>query len=189
MKVIAAIALLFASATAFSPAVMRSQNSVAMSAETDSRRAMLGKTAGALGLAFSGASAAVADGSVSKTTVARARGKYGFRILALQDAVAKGDLASIAEEENAFKLFVSGAYTQKGAAVVKSKAAAGAAEGALFKAVAAGDKAGAKAAYAEFLKVADIQAAYEDTEKGNTQGYSTEYDWKFKTSKGTIYVR
>jgi len=55
--------------------------------------------------------------------------------------------------------------------------------------VAAGDKAGAKAAYAEFLKVADIQAAYEDTEKGNTQGYSTEYDWKFKTSKGTIYVR
>mmetsp|Transcript_54501 Transcript_54501/g.108192 ORF Transcript_54501/g.108192 Transcript_54501/m.108192 type:complete len:156 (+) Transcript_54501:45-512(+) len=119
MKVIAAIALLFASATAFSPAVMRSQNSVAMSAETDSRRAMLGKTAGALGLAFSGASAAVADGSVSKTTVARARGKYGFRILALQDAVAKGDLASIAEEENAFKLFVSGAYTQKGAAVVK----------------------------------------------------------------------
>lgn len=78
---------------------------------------MLGKTAGALGLAFSGASAAVADGAVSTATVARARGQYGLRILGLSEAVAKGDLAAVAAEKNAFILFVSGVYSKKGAAV------------------------------------------------------------------------
>ena len=85
-----------------------------MAAEGDTRRQMLGKTVGALGLAFSGASVSFADGSVSLATVARARGKYGFRILALKDAVEKGDLAAVAAEKNAFVLFVSGVYAQAG---------------------------------------------------------------------------
>lgn len=60
---------------------------------------------------------------------------------------------------------------------------------ALFKAVDAGDAAGAKAAYAEFVKVADIQPVYQGKDLSYSQGYSTEYDWKYKTPKGTIYVR
>ena len=48
-----------------------------MSAEGESRRDMLVKTAGAFGVAFSGAGAAFADGAVSAATIQRARGIYG----------------------------------------------------------------------------------------------------------------
>ena len=89
--------------------------SVVMSAEGESRRAALAKTAGAFGLAFSGAGAAFADGAVSTATIARARGIYGGRILDLKDAVAKGDLAAVKAEKNAFVLFASGAYRGGGA--------------------------------------------------------------------------
>jgi hypothetical protein len=76
---------------------------------------VLAQTAAAVGVIFSGASMASADGAVSKTTQARSRGIYGGRILDLEAAVAKGDLSAIAAEKNAFTLFVSGAYTTPGA--------------------------------------------------------------------------
>jgi prepilin-type processing-associated H-X9-DG protein len=89
---------------------------VAMSAQQpESRRAVLAKTAGAFGVAFSGANAAFADGAVSAATIARARGIYGGRILGLSDAVAKGDFEAIKAEKNAFVLFSSGAYRGGGA--------------------------------------------------------------------------
>lgn len=153
------------------------------------RRDVLGQAAGALGLVFSGAGAAVADGAVSQTTVARARGIYGGRILALEDAVKAGKLDAVLAEKNAFALFNSGAYKLPGAKNKETKAKAVAATDALLAACAAGDKAKAAAAYKEFLSVADISAGYEGKTKAYTQGYSTEYDWKFKTDKGTIYVR
>jgi hypothetical protein len=56
-------------------------------------------------------------------------------------------------------------------------------------AVDAGNVKAAQAAYASFLAVADVQKPYTGTTKEFTQGYSTEYDWKYKTDKGTIYVR
>ena len=60
----------------------------------------------------------------------------------------------------------------------------------MFKAVDAGDKAGLASAYGDFLKAGDISLKDYDTKtKAYTQGYSTEYDWKFATPKGTIYVR
>mmetsp|Transcript_66021 Transcript_66021/g.148999 ORF Transcript_66021/g.148999 Transcript_66021/m.148999 type:complete len:158 (+) Transcript_66021:254-727(+) len=154
----------------------------------EGRREMIAKTAGAFGL-IAGAGAASADGAVSTTTVARARGIYGSRILALEDAVAKGNLAAVAEEKNAFILFCSGVYTRKGAKEAALKAKAVAASDALLAAVEKGDTAGAKAAYKEFLSVAAIAKPYEGKDKAYSQGYSTEYDWKYKTPKGTIYVR
>ena len=36
---------------------------------------------------------------------------------------------------------------------------------------------------------ADIQDVYDDKTSAYTQGYSTEYDWKARSKKGTIYVR
>lgn len=97
------------------PCLMHWTISVVMSAEGESRRDVLAKTAGAFGLAFSGAGAAFADGAVSGATIARARGIYGGRILDLKDAVAKGDFAAVKAEKNAFVLFASGAYRGGGA--------------------------------------------------------------------------
>jgi len=185
-RIIAALALFFAGASAFAPSIMRNQNRVVMAAE--GRREMLAKTAGAFGL-IAGAGSAVADGAVSAATVARARGIYGGRILALEDAVAKGNLAAVADEKNAFTLFVSGVYAAKGEKIAATKAKAKAASDTLFAAVEKGDTSGAKAAYKDFLSVADIAKPYTGKDLAYSQGYSTEYDWKYKTPKGTIYVR
>lgn len=77
---------------------------------------MLGAAAATVGAFFMGATPALADGAVSATTVARARGIYGARIQALAAAVEKGDLEAIAAEKNSFTLFVSGVYTLPGKA-------------------------------------------------------------------------
>ena len=59
----------------------------------------------------------------------------------------------------------------------------------LFAAVEKGDTAGAKAAYKEFMSGAGISAPYTGKDKEYSQGYSSDYDWKTRTTKGTIYVR
>jgi hypothetical protein len=59
----------------------------------------------------------------------------------------------------------------------------------IFAGIEKGDKAAVQKAYKEFLAVGEINPPYEGKTKDYTQGYSTEYDWKFKTAKGTIYVR
>jgi len=181
-----ALALVAASAFTPTPAFPRTR-SVVMSADGESRREMLVKTAGAFGVAFSGAGAAFADGAVSAATIQRARGIYGARILDLKSAVAAGDFGAVDAEKNAFILFNSGVYVKP-----KDKAAKAAAVGAtdkIFAAVAAKDKSGLQSAYAEFMKSADIQDVYDEKTSAYTQGYSTEYDWKARSKKGTIYVR
>uniref|UniRef100_A0A7S2S7V4 Photosystem II Psb31 protein domain-containing protein n=1 Tax=Rhizochromulina marina TaxID=1034831 RepID=A0A7S2S7V4_9STRA len=190
-RVVALVLALFSVAHGFAPAPLRAApRSVVMSAEGESRRDMLVKGAGALGVVFSGASAAFADGAVSLATVARARGLYGGRIAALSDSVNKGDLEAVEAEKNAFILFNSGVYARNGPVDRKNKKVAVAATNSLFDAVSKGDKAGVKSAYAEFMKVADIQPGYSGKDKDFTQGYSTEYDWKYKDpKKGSIYIR
>ena len=64
-----------------------------------------------------------------------------------------------------------------------------AATDAILAGIDAGDKAAVQKAYNDFLAVADIKPAYTGKDKDYTQGYSTEYDWKYKTNKGTIYIR
>jgi hypothetical protein len=189
-RLIVALALLFAgSVSAFSPSFVKTQRSVVMSAEM-SRRNMLGSAAAAVvGLSVAGAPA-LADGAVSATTVARSRGIYGGRIAALSGAVEKGDFAAILEEKNSFILFCSGAYSQTGKAIKENKAKAVAASTALLAAAEAGNAAGVKAAYKDFLAVAGISAKdYDEKTKEYTQGYSSEFDWKARTDKGTIYIR
>jgi hypothetical protein len=39
------------------------------------------------------------------------------------------------------------------------------------------------------MSLANIQAPYSGKDKNYSQGYSSDYDWKTRTSKGTIYVR
>eukprot|EP00624_Nannochloropsis_granulata_P003701 evm.model.NODE_28744_length_10008_cov_18.952139.2 len=51
-----------------------------------------------------------ADGSVSATTVHRAGGIYGPRVMALKDAVAKGDFDAMKKEDGAATLYNSGAF-------------------------------------------------------------------------------
>jgi hypothetical protein len=84
----------------------QTRSSAIMSAEPmQTRRAILQSAASvALGMPL----AASADGANSKTTKDRARGIYGSRIFALQGKSA----SDIVAEENAFKLFLSGAYRE-----------------------------------------------------------------------------
>lgn len=60
---------------------------------------------------------------------------------------------------------------------------------AVLAAASAGDKAATKSAYKEFMTLANIQPPYSGKDKDYSQGYSSDYDWKTRTSKGTIYVR
>ena len=71
----------------------------------------------------------------------------------------------------------------------QEKVAIKAASDAVCAAAAAGDAAGTKSAYKNFMAIAGIQAPYEGKDKDYSQGYSNDYDWKTRTSKGTIYVR
>jgi len=73
--------------------------------------------------------------------------------------------------------------------VFQEKVAIKAASDAVCAAAAAGDAAGTKSAYKNFMAIAGIQAPYEGKDKDYSQGYSNDYDWKTRTSKGTIYVR
>jgi len=130
---------------------------------------------------------ALADGAVSAATVQRARGIYGAKIAGLKDAVAKGDFEAVADEKNAFTLFNSGAYAMKGATQKAQKAVAEAATKDIFAAVAAKDKAALGKAYDAFMKNAAIETAAVDVATG--QGFSGDYDWKIRTSKGAIYQR
>ena len=112
-------------------------SSVTMNA-AQSRRALLQTAASvALGLPL----AAQADGANSAATVARAKGIYGSRIAKL----AGKDAAAVAAEENAFTLYLSGAFRSpiSGDAKVK-KAELTALSKTILKAAKAGDSAGAQ---------------------------------------------
>jgi len=143
------------------------------------RRAAFGQIATA-GAVLAGIPAiASADGSVSGATLARARGLYGDRIVALKAAVESGDFKSIAAEKNAFILFNSGAYANNKA----KKNAAIAQTNAIFSAIRAGDKAAVKSAYASYIASNGITGLPTvDADKG--QGYCNDFDYRVHSKAG-----
>ena len=179
MKFSAAIALtLAASASAFAPAsVERASTSLNM----DRRAAATQIATGAAVLAGL-PQLALADGAKSRATVERARGIYGQRIAALESAVAAGDFGAVAAEKNAFILFNSGGITDK---AKQAKAVAG--TNAIFAAIRSKDAGALKSAYSAYKSDNDIALIKVDLSSG--QGYSDTYDWKARTTAGTIYVR
>ena len=183
---IVALALL-ASASAFSPTILRARSTVSMSAENVDRRGMITKTAGVLGGVFAGAQAANADGAVSLATMARSRGIYGTRVADLADAVEKGDFEAVLAEKNAFVLFNNSNNRPKNKEEKKINAVK---QEVVLAAAAKGDKAALKAAYADYIKTASLpNAVYKGRDADYSQGYSNDYDWKARTNRGTIYVR
>jgi len=183
---IVALALL-ASASAFSPTILRARSTVSMSAENVDRRDMLAKTAGVLGGVFAGAQAANADGAVSLATMSRSRGIYGTRVADLAGAVEKGDFEAVLAEKNAFVLFNNANNLPK---LKEAKKVNAKKQEAIFAAAKAGDKAGLKAAYADYIKTAELpNPVYKGKDLAYSQGYSSDYDWRARTDRGTIYVR
>ncbi|KAL7579953.1 hypothetical protein ACA910_004949 [Epithemia clementina (nom. ined.)] len=165
-------AILASAAAAFSPAV--------------DRRAAFGQIAAGAATVAVAPQLAFADGAVSAATIQRSKGVYGDRIAALKKAVDAGDFAAIADEKNAFILFNSGAYPR---VVDKSaKATAIADTNALFAAIRAGDKAAVKKAYEKYVADNDIKPL-PAVESKNGQGYSSDFDYRVKTSAAAIYVR
>ena len=129
---------------------------------------------------------ASADGAISTASVQRARFQYGGRIAALKSAVDSGDFGAVAEEKNAFILFNSGAYP---AIKDKSKkAAAISGTNDIFKAIRSKDKAALKSAYTSYVAANAIkEPAPLDANAG--QGYSSDYDYRVRTSQAAIWVR
>lgn len=150
------------------------------------RRAAFGALAGAAAVVVASPQIASADGAVSAASVLKARQVYGGRIYDLKSAVDKGNFDAVVEEKNAFILFNSGAYPT--AKDKPSKKAAIEGTNAIFSAVRAQDKAALKSAYKSYITANGISSFPEvTTDKG--QGYSSDFDYRRKTSAGAIYVR
>ena len=113
------------------------------------------------------------------------RRSYGSRIFKLKGA----STAAVIEEKNAFILFNSGAYQLKTPAAKAAKAVAQEGTADIFAAVDAKDAGKLKAAYAAYTKNAgiDLSPAKESVMGG--QGFGSDYDWKNRTPKGTVYQR
>jgi hypothetical protein len=164
------------SAIAFSPAaaagsvVQRNAPQVAMSAPLVNRREML-SFAGAAVVATGTPMAALADGATSKATRERARQIYGSRIFRVQGGSAEAILA----EENAFAIFITGAY----GGLVKAKPVTDELKKLKKTALAAakkGDSGAAQAAVKDFVKIGEISE--QDTVQGGN------YDPKQRRNPG-----
>lgn len=151
-----------------------------MAAELD-RRSAFGQIATGVAVIAALPQMALADGAVSKSTVGRAKGKYGARIANLKQAVEAGDFDAVAEEKAAFILFNSGAYPQAKNKPMKAEAIKD--TNAIFKALRDGDKAGMKKAYTKYVAANDIKP-FPVIDKNNGQGYSGDFDYKVKTPAG-----
>jgi len=80
----------------------------------------------------------------------------GPQIFALKDAVANGDIDAVAAKQAKFDLYASGVFKNLPA----KKEAASAAADRLAEAIEKKDKKGVQAAYAQFLKVTNIDALF-----------------------------
>ena len=180
MKVTLAVLALAASASAFTaPAAERTTTALGM----DRRGAFAQIGVVAAGLASVPAMAS-ADGSVSASTISRARGIYGDRIANLKPAVADGNFAAVVDEKAAFVLFNSGAYPKnKG-----KKAVAIAGTNKIFAAIRSKDKAGLSSAYSEYITDNSINA-FPATTGVDGQGSTGDYDFKSHTKAGAVYQR
>ncbi|CAM9203054.1 unnamed protein product [Choristocarpus tenellus] len=127
--------------------------------------------------------AAFADGAKSLSTKARARGIYGNRIYSLDAAVKAGDCAAVASETNAFILFNSGVYSTQ----PDKKKQADTLSKAVISAANAGDKSALQSAYKEYIKYIEVKSGYSGA--GDGQGFGSDYDYKSRTSLGTVYQR
>lgn len=115
---------------------------------------------------------AFADGAKSASTQARARGIYGTRLEGLKSAVDKGDAAAVLAEKNAFILFNSGVYSTDKAKFAKASDLAQA----VIVSANAGDVAGLKKAYSEYMKYTVVKSGYATV--GDGQGFGSEFDYK-----------
>lgn len=129
---------------------------------------------------------ASADGAVSKSTIQRAKFKFGSRIVDLKDPVAAGDFAAVAAEKNAFILYNSGAYPGSKNKELKNKAIE--ATNGVFSAIRAKDKGALKIAYANYIKVTNM-SDYAAVTADQGQGYSNDYDYRVGTKQASIWVR
>lgn len=133
-------------------------------AAAPSRRALLSQlpVAALAAIAASSISApAFPDGANTKEAAFKARSIYGSRIFALKGASS----ADIAEEKNAFTLFISGVYRgtkDKPIAKQLEKIARQ-----TLRAAAAGNDAKAQAGVNEFLAVGNIDRMYTDVKGGH----------------------
>jgi len=177
--IIAALAL--SSTTAFAPASTESVSSTALNMD---RRAAFGQIATAGAVLASIPTIASADGSVSTTTIQRAKGLYGSRIADLKDAVNKGDFAAVAAEKNAFILYNSGVYPKDKA----RKAVAVTGTNQIFAAIRASDKAALKTAYSGYIDTNKI-TGLPPVDPNTGQGISNDFDFKRASPAGAIYVR
>jgi len=148
------------------------------------RRAAMGAIAAAGVVAMP--AIASADGATSLSSIQRAKFKYGSRISALKDAVAKGDFAAVAAEKNAFVLYNSGAYP--GSKLKAKKNEAIAATNSIFAAIRSKDSKALKAAYDGYLKTVDM-SDYSALERNSGQGYSGDFDYRVGTNQAAIWVR
>lgn len=181
MKLSLLIAALIASTTtAFAPGNVES-TSTALNMD---RRVAFGQIAAAGAAIISMPSIASADGSVSATTIQRAKGIYGSRIADLKDAVAAGDFAAVAAEKNAFILYNSGVYPKNKA----KKAVAVKETNDIFAAIRAGDKGALKVAYGAYIASNGVNGL-PDMSNDKGQGFSNDFDFKRATKAGSIYVR
>lgn len=188
MKFVAIVsALILASASAFAPSAT-SERASTTALSMDRRSAMGAMAAAGAGVAgvVAAPGIASADGAVSKSSIQRARYKFGSRIFSLKDAVEKGDFTAVAAEKNAFVLFNSGAFPGSKNKPKKNEAIA--ATNAIFSAIRSKDKAALKTAYASYLKTVDM-SDYSAVDSSQGQGYSADYDYRVKTNQAAIYVR
>jgi len=148
------------------------------------RRVAFGQIVAAGAAVVSIPAIASADGSVSTTTIQRAKGIYGSRIADLKPAVEAGDFAAVAAEKNAFILYNSGAYPKN----KPKKAIAVTGTNAIFAAIRAGDKAALKTSYTAYVTENGINGLPDMSNDGG-QGFSNDFDFKRATKAGSIYVR
>lgn len=186
MKFVAIVsAALLASASAFAPSATSERTCTSLN--MDRRSAMGAMAAAGVGAVVVAAPGiASADGAVSKSTIQRARYKFGSRIFSLKDAVDKGDFVAVAAEKNAFVLFNSGAFPGSKNKPKKNEAIAG--TNTIFAAIRSKDKAALKTAYASYLKTVDM-SDYSAVDSSQGQGYSADFDYRVKTNQAAIYQR
>lgn len=182
MRFIVIVAVILSAVQAFSPS--RTMGAKRMEMSMDVR-----KFIGAAGLAFSLAAPALADGARSVSTDFRARNYYGARIVDLGKAAEAGNFEAFTDKKaiNGFDLFISSSNARKSAISKEREAAEKKIEADIYSAVKAKDAGKLKAAYRQFIDVADLKSEYKAGELG--QSDSSGYSPTWGTERQYIYQR
>eukprot|EP01041_Mallomonas_annulata_P010602 gene10602-22137_t len=185
------ILALVASAVAFMPMNrMVARQQMSMSAENIQSKISKALAVAAMGAAlYAPVSPAMADGAVSASTVYRARTSYGAKIADLEKAVNNGNFGAFEDKKvsNAFDLFISGANKLSGKAGKEKAATEKKIAAEIFSAAKAKDAGKLKAAYSEFIKVAELKSEFGPNDNGQTD--SSGYSPTWGTARQQIYQR